>query len=178
MIDPVLQVVVAFGLAILFAAAARHKWADHTRFRQQLDAYRLLPGIVVAPAAWLLAGLETTVALGLLLPGTRAFAGLAAAALLTGYALAMAVNLARGRRHIDCGCGGDPLLLSPWLLLRNGMLTIGALLLALPVSARQPGWQDLAVALPALAAVVLTYLATHQLIDNASVFREWRDSRD
>jgi hypothetical protein len=135
MIDPVLQVVVALGLATLFAAAARYKWVDHIRFRQQLDAYRLLPGMVVAPAAWLLAGLETTVALGLLMPGMRAVAGLAAAALLSGYALAMAVNLARGRRHIVCGCGGEPLLLSPWLLLRIGLLSLGALLLALPVSA-------------------------------------------
>ena len=48
----------------------------------------------------------------------------AAAALLAAYGAAIGVNLARGRRHIDCGCVG-PAARRPiggWLVARNGVL--------------------------------------------------------
>src|SRR5262249_14927936 len=47
-----------------------------------------------------------------------------AAALLGLYAAAIAVNLARGRRHLDCGCTGPALRrpISGWLVLRNLVL--------------------------------------------------------
>jgi hypothetical protein len=41
--------------------------------------------------------------------------------LLVVYAASMSVNLARGRRYIDCGCAGPAARqpLSAWLVLRN-----------------------------------------------------------
>ena len=44
------------------------------------------------------------------------------AALLLAYAAVMAINLVRGRRFIDCGCGGAAQPLSLGLVLRNVVL--------------------------------------------------------
>ena len=107
---------------------------------------------------------------------TRPFAAIAAAGLLAGYGLAIAINLARGRRYIDCGCGDTRQLLSPWLLVRNGLLAGGAILVALPAEARVAGWAEVVVGCVAFVVLVLTYLAAEKLLENASVLREWRES--
>jgi hypothetical protein len=39
----------------------------------------------------------------------------------------MAVNLARGRRGLDCACGSRPQALSIWLVIRNIILAAAAL---------------------------------------------------
>ncbi len=70
--------------------------------------YRLLPAALVAPAAALLPPAELALAAGLmvgLVTGNLLWPALAAAALLLLFAAAMAINIVRGRRHIDCGCG-------------------------------------------------------------------------
>ena len=82
---------------------------------------------IVAPAAL---ALECLAVAGLVLPQTRVPAAILAAALLVGYAAAMAWNLARGRTTIDCGCGGGGHGISPLHVLRNGLLAV----FAVPVS--------------------------------------------
>lgn len=81
---------------------------DKLRHRQLLPGvianYRLLPDMMVAPAALALPIVELLVAVALLL-GNRPAAPAVAIALLLVFAAAMGINIARGRRHIDCGCG-------------------------------------------------------------------------
>lgn len=81
---------------------------DKLRHRKLLPGvianYRLLPAALVQPAAIALPPIELLVGLALLF-GNRPVAPLAAVALLLVFAGAMAINIARGRRHIDCGCG-------------------------------------------------------------------------
>lgn len=178
MIDLLFQTLIACALALLFLGAALHKWRGGLRFEAQLSEYRLLPERLVGPVARLLAVLESLVAIALVLPQTRALAALVAAGLLFAYGGAIAVNLLRGRSHIDCGCGDTPQMLSPWLLLRNALLAGGALLVALPAADRALGWTDLALGLPALLVLVITYQLAEQLLENASVLREWREARD
>ena len=43
--------------------------------------------------------------------------------MLVGYAIAMAISLARGKYLVDCGCGGAPEPISWKLIGRNAVLT-------------------------------------------------------
>ena len=51
-------------------------------------------------------GAEALVIVGLIVPATRPAAAMLAFALLAIYGVAIAINLVRGNRRIDCGCGG------------------------------------------------------------------------
>lgn len=178
MIDPVLQQVLGMALALLFLHAAWHKWTAGLRFEAQLAEYRILPEAMVPSAARTLMVVEGLVAIGLLLPFSRQPAALLAALLLGAYGLSIAVNLVRGRHHIDCGCGDTPQLLSPWLVGRNLALVVASLLLALPAAPRAPATWDLVLGMMGLCALILSWLMLEQLLANASVLREWRESRD
>ena len=166
------QSAIALALAVLFAFAATHKLTDRLRFEAQLAEYDLLPARLVPAAVFALIGAEVATAAMLLWRGSWALAGLLAGALLLVYAAAIAINLLRGRSHIDCGCGSTPVLLSPWLVLRNLLLAGGALTLLYPVAVTPPLLWWLMV-LPSAALLVLSYAALAQLLDNASVLREW-----
>src|SRR5438552_17599788 len=104
--DPVADITLRSAFALLFLVAANHKLRDPGRFRTTLADYRLLPGPVVPLAAIVVIGVEVVVAIMLLASARRAPGPVTAAAVLAVYGAAIAVNLARGRRHIDCGCAG------------------------------------------------------------------------
>jgi hypothetical protein len=176
MTDPLLQLVLALPLALLFFLAAHHKLAEGAHFDAQLGAYRVLPEALLPVVARLLPITELAIAVLLILPVTRTAAAFAAAALVTVYALGMLINLLRGRTDIDCGCGAEPQEISYWLVLRNAILASAALLIAMPAVPRPLGVLD--IALIALFAPLLaaSYAMAGQLIANQSVLRHW--SRD
>ena len=62
--------------------------------------------------------------LALVWPPSRRWAASAAAGLLIVYAPGMGVNLARGRRDLDCGCGaaGNRRAIAAWMVWRNLIL--------------------------------------------------------
>ena len=101
---PLLGVAASVAVALLFAVAGIDKLRHRDLLPGVIANYRLLPDALVAPAAALLPGVELLVAAGLLL-GFAPLAPLVAIALLLVFAAAMAINIGRGRRHIDCGCG-------------------------------------------------------------------------
>ncbi len=110
------------GLVFLLAAAQK---AMHWRVLPAVIAnYRLLPRLMVVPAAALLPPAEMVLAVLLLSGQLRPWPALAAMALLMLFAGAMAINLGRGRGHIDCGCGETFLRqpLSQALVARNAVL--------------------------------------------------------
>lgn len=110
--------------ALVFAAAVGGKIRHRRELAGVVANYRLLPERLAAPAAWMLVGLEFLVALSLV-SGAWVRAGAALAiALLVAFALAMGINLARGRREIDCGCfqSGLRQRLSAMLVARNLVL--------------------------------------------------------
>jgi len=135
---------VCVGLVFLMAAIQK---ASHWRILfGVITNYRLLPRMIVVPAGALLPLLEMGVGLLLLSALALPWTLLAAALLLTLFAAAMAINLRRGRAHIDCGCGQSFLkqTLSWSLVVRNAVLA--ALLLPslapigpLPMSAALTG---------------------------------------
>ena len=112
MIDPLTVLVLSTSLALLFFTAAMHKLNSSARFRAQLAAYELVPSAILPGLARAIPLAEMAVVFLILVPITRPWAGALAAGLLASYTVAIAVNLLRGRDDIDCGCGGQPQMLS------------------------------------------------------------------
>lgn len=173
MIDPLFGTAIAIGLAVLLLSAAWRKVTAHAAFVAALGNYRLLPPWLVKPVATILPAIEAALALGWLAGGPRRGVAVATAALLIGYASAMAVNLRRGRRQIDCGCAlggaaGGEQPLSGWLVARNVVLAALAGIAALPDSGRALGIPDALTLAAATLAAVLLYAGASQLIRNAA----------
>ena len=122
--------VLAVALAGVFAPALMHKVQQWQRFLPQMQAYQLLPPGLIKPAAAILVLIEAST-LGLLTVGWL-FDGVGlgfalATVLLALYALAMTVNVIRGRKFIDCGCGDAPTAIGRGVLIRNAILIVAAL---------------------------------------------------
>lgn len=168
MIDPLITLIISTSLALLFFMAARHKMSAPHRFEAQLEAYDLLPASLVSPTARVLPIVEMAIVFLILIPATRPFAAFVASLLLTAYALAMAINLVRGRKDIDCGCGGQPQVLSAWLLLRNVVLVAGSCLLLVPNNGHAIAWSDIPFLFLMTAVLAMVYLLVEQLVRNQS----------
>jgi hypothetical protein len=169
-LDPVLILLIRAGLALLFASAAAHKLRDLPAFRDSLAAYDLVPSTTVRTLSVLIPAGEATVAGALLLAGTSPLPSLATAGLLLLYTGAIAVNLLRGRRDIDCGCRG-PLRRQPLgvgLVARNGVLLSAAVASALPAAMRPFVWIDFFTFVAGLAAACLSYTAVDVLLSGAA----------
>jgi hypothetical protein len=160
-LDPLAPMLAAGCLAALLLHAAWAKLTDSSLFHQHLAAYGL-PEALQPALVWLLPLAEAAAALGLVTP-LRGPAALMAASLLGSYGLAMAWHLAHGR-VLDCGCGGAPLKLSWALVARNAVLSLVAMLAALPSTDRALGWADYAVATATVALASLLYAAFNQLL--------------
>ncbi|MFN3457180.1 MAG: MauE/DoxX family redox-associated membrane protein [Novosphingobium sp.] len=148
------------GVGAVFLGAGLAKLRNRRVFPGVVANYRLLPEALVAPVAVTLPIAEVVIGLAL-------FAGLRVAAvpaglLLLAFAAAMAINIGRGRSHIDCGCGRPELRqpLSRALVVRN--LVLAALLLPLLMPTPPVGS---ALWFVALAFGVALYLLT--LLANA-----------
>lgn len=174
--DPVVAVVLRGALALLFVVAAAHKLRDRTAFRATLDAYAVLPGALVGAVAALVPLVELAAAVLLVAPRTTSLGVALAVVLLATYALAMAVNLRRGRRDLDCGCMGPATRskIGPELVARNVVLIAVALACLLPVAPRALGWLDFVTVPLALATVAALYAASERLLALAPAARRLR----
>ena len=159
-LDPALGWTLRLFLAALFARALHGKLRAPGEFVAAIRGYQLLPPVLVGVAAAGLLAVEAVIVALLLLPSLAPGAAVAAAGLLLVYAAAIGINLARGRRDIDCGCTG-PLRrqsLHELLIGRNLVYAGLASLAALPLGARALGWLDfttIGLALAALAGLAL-----------------------
>ncbi|MGO1462926.1 MAG: MauE/DoxX family redox-associated membrane protein [Marinobacter sp.] len=162
MIDPIVSTSAALALAVIFASAASHKLRHPHWFRRQVREYALIPALMVPAAARALPITELVIAAGLLWSASRPYAGLLAFLLIALYALAIAINLARGRKDIDCGCSGPAMRqpLQPALLGRNALLAVIALGALLPMLDRPLSLHDNFVMIAAGTVLVLLYTAT------------------
>jgi hypothetical protein len=173
-VDPAIDLTVRAALALLFLVAAAHKLRDRAAFRATFAEYRILPeaiGTLVPLAELAVAGL-------LLVPAAGALGAIGAAALLLLYGAAVGVNLARGRRHIDCGCAG-PYARRPiggGLVVRNALLAAAALTALLPVTPRPLAWIDALTVSGAVLALAALYLATDRLMAHAPALARLRET--
>jgi len=172
-LDPALSLALRGGLALLLAAAAWHKLRDLTAFRAALAGYQLVPERALRVAACVLIAAELATASALVLSSRAAGAAVTLLALYTG---AVALNLARGRREIDCGCFGPAARqpLSFALVVRNlGLIALG-LVCALPVAARALVLLDGLTIAAGIALGALLHGAINGLIANAPRLRALR----
>ena len=100
----------AIGTGIVFVEAGLAKLRHRDLVPGVVANYRLLPEALVAPVAAILPPVELGLGLALIASvltggGPLHWAALPAAALFLAFAAAMAINIRRGRSHIDCGCG-------------------------------------------------------------------------
>jgi uncharacterized membrane protein YphA (DoxX/SURF4 family) len=112
------------GLVFLLAAVQKLR---HWRLLPGVIAnYRLLPPWAVGITATVLPLAEMLLAIALLSGREGKWPALAGIALLLLFAAAMAINVRRGRKHIDCGCGQKFLAqhLSWALAMRNLVLAV------------------------------------------------------
>jgi hypothetical protein len=170
--DPVAGLALRALVTLLLGGAALAKLRDARGFAAAVAGYRLLPARLAAPAAAAFVAAELVLAAALWTP-LRAEASLGAAALLALYAAAITVNLARGRREIDCGCGG-PLgrqALSEGLVLRNLLWAGAALACALPEAPRALAWLDLVTLGAAVSAGAALHAAASALLARPAAAR-------
>jgi hypothetical protein len=163
--DPVITWILRTGIAALMATAAFHKASDLAAFTGTVRDYRLVAERLAGPLALSFVALEVGLTIALLLPAAGGLAAVGCAFLLAVYSAAIAVNLGRGRRHIDCGCLGPrhrrPI--SRGLLVRNAALVAGCLLAALPAGARVLTWVDGVSIVGGLLVLSLLFHATNAL---------------
>jgi hypothetical protein len=164
-IDPALDLALRAALTLLLVAAAIHKLRDLRTFRATLAEYRLLPAQAVALGAAGIAAAELALAVGLHVAPREALFG--TAALLVVYAGAIAINLARGRRDLDCGCGGARRTISEKLVARN--VTVAALAVAglLPLGPRALTWVDAITVAAVTAFAAAVYATVDRMIADA-----------
>lgn len=165
-IDPVPAAIMSLSLAALWLAAGWHKLANLDAFERSLEAYDIGPRATLPWLRVFLPTLELALAAGLLIAPTRPVAGALGALLLMGYGVAIAVNLRRGRRELDCGCMGFGVQsqISPALLWRNAIVAATSLSAGLlPRAERAASWIDTWTVIAGVLVLALLYLATETL---------------
>ena len=169
MLDPAAGYLLALGGALLFAAAAAHKLRDLPAFTHVFVAFCLLPDAWARRTAWIVpcAELATALALALTLasPATRRAAVLAAIGLLLAYASAIALNLVRGRRDLECGCGSrrERRPIAAWMVWRNVIIAAALGAATLPWAPRTLGPADVLTVAGGLIVAAMLYAAADRL---------------
>ena len=174
--DPVLLYAASAALACVLLLGALEKLKDMAGFATIVSAYRILPAGWSGAFAWAYALSEALAGALLLAPPWQAAGAQLALLVLAAATLALAFNLLRGYRDIDCGCGGPASSgpgrgaqrggLSWWLVLRNAALALwtAPALIAAAGQSRGLLWTDSAAVFGlATAAVGLYFTANHLL---------------
>ncbi|MCY1198828.1 Methylamine utilization protein MauE [Achromobacter veterisilvae] len=172
--DPVLLYAASAALACVLLLGALEKLKDVAGFAAAVSGYRILPAGWTYPFAWAYALAEALAGALLLVPSRQAAGAELALLVLAAATLALAFNLLRGHRDIDCGCGGPASAgpgrrgggLSWWLVLRNAVLALwtAPALLAAAEGSRGLQWADAAAVFGlAMSAVGLYFTVNHLL---------------
>lgn len=168
-LDPAIVAIAGAATATIFLGSAAMKFWQPMEFRGAVENYRLVPEAMAGALAWIVPALELAGALGLMVAATRGAAALLLLSLIAGFTSAIALNLVRGRRDLDCGCFG-PLLrqpLSGWLLARNGVIALLVIVAVAPIDGRPLAPLDYATIASAAAALVFLYGAANYLLATA-----------
>jgi len=190
-IDPLLLRIIALGFALLFLIAAAHKFSNRGHFRASFEAYEIVPENLSGFVTRIIPPLELLLGIGWLAFGLFAIefelVTLISIGLLTSYALAIAVNLKRGRNYIDCGCNftssnasnpdSGSQQISSGLLYRNVLLVVMAIVCTIPVSDRSLQLMDVFGLLFSVIALTLLYGTFNQLLMNRNAINSWRRTK-
>jgi hypothetical protein len=160
-LNAVLNEALALLIALVFTGAAIAKLKSWSELPGVVQNFRVLPHALIFPLAVVLPPLEAAIGVGILIRDTRSLAAGLAAILFMVFGAALAINLVRGRRYIDCGCFRSNLKqpISIATILRNVLLAACALL-SVPRSAAAAlspfAW---AIAIAGAVTLFLCYLS-------------------
>lgn len=166
--DPVTSMLASLFIGLVLVTAALPKIRNADEFQGVVANYRLLPSFLVMPFARLLPWIELACAVALLVPAWREAAAWVAAGLFVMFALGLAINVGRGRTHIDCGCVRRPTSMS-----RIGMFhVLRALALAgvalyaavIPVDIASISVESWLIGIASAALLTLLYLAADMMV--------------
>jgi hypothetical protein len=146
-------------VGLIFLTAGVSKFRHRALLPGVVANYRLLPPSLVAPVAAILPIAEILIGAALIAGIAPVALPVVLAMLLLGlFAAAMAINIARGRTQIDCGCGRSQLR-HPigWGLVARNMVLAGLLApRLLPAPVLSP--IDLAAGIAGGLAIFLAYV--------------------
>jgi len=167
--DFVIVRMAAAALAVVFAVGAWHKVRDLAAFEGVVTAYDLVPPVAAVWVAWSIPVAEIFAALCLVGDSSRTLGAYVGGGLLVFVTGAIVLNLWRGRRAIDCGCGGieDEVHLSWALVARNAVLGAACLALLDPASGRDMGWLDYLTVGVGAGCMYGLYATFNQMLANA-----------
>ena len=184
MLDPLVSQLITLAFCLLFLTAGHNKLNDRLRFQGILTAYQLLPAVLVPLFSFAIPLLELSLGLGWIFAAQQSWVAIATALLLYLYGAGMAINLMRGRTYIDCGCGfssrnaqresNGTQQLSVWLVARNAVLAMLALLTLTGTSARSLVALDYFSLVASLVLMLFLYAGFHQLLVNNNTIASWR----
>jgi uncharacterized membrane protein YphA (DoxX/SURF4 family) len=176
-LDPVFIITCSLILSYIFVVASFHKWQNLEEFTETLRNYRLLPEASLGLFSYAIPGLELCCGLALLVPQSASVAAILAGALLLMYIFAIGLNLLKGRRSIDCGCGGvdQKQAISEWLIVRNSVLLFFSYCVIAATQAREALWLDWCIALLAAIVGCLFYNIVNQLLVNRDLLKGLRN---
>ena len=126
---------VAIFLALVLASAAAHKFYARERLVFATSRLLQIKTGLASPAMLSAAATESTTALALLFPQTRAVGAMFAVILWSGYFAALLAAARRGETRLDCGCsfGTHANGIDRFVLLRPVALScLAAVLMVLP----------------------------------------------
>lgn len=156
----------------LFLVSGWHKLGDLNEFTRSISDYELTPASWAPVLARGLMVTELALGLGLLIALTRTPALLLAIALLSIYTLAIAINIFRGRRDLNCGCSGPgrEQTIGGWLLGRNLLIiAFGFFSMTVLINPQQVLlWQ---LTLPGAVITILLYHIFNQLHANRTLLQ-------
>ena len=166
-------------LAVVFLAAGIAKIRSVDTLEGVVQNFRILPARLARPFALVLPPTELAVAAALVAPATRTYGAIAATALLLVFMIAIAVNLARGRHEIDCGCFSSELKqsLSGWLIARNFILmgfAVGLAVITAVPGGMSPPWAAWLLGALSVAFTIFVYLTVATLTSVATTVAQRR----
>ena len=175
-VDPTIAWIVRVAIAALLIGAALPKLQNRAEFAATIENYRVVPVGLTGVTATILPLVELALGLAVLV---NAWALVGAAALLMLYAGVVALNLMRGRDHIDCGChflGQRGGAIDRAMVVRNLFLAAASLIIVLiPAGSRTPGAVDMLSVGASLVVFGLLYAAFEQArINHAHALRRAR----
>ncbi|MFL9711684.1 MauE/DoxX family redox-associated membrane protein [Methylobacillus pratensis] len=166
--DPTAAVLASLFIGIVLAAAAIPKFRHPDEFQGVVANYKLLPSFLVAPVAKLLPLVELLCAVALMIPPAREIAACVAAGLFIVFALALAINVGRGRTHIDCGCVRRPTSMSRigmfHVMRAIALAGVSLYAAAIPVEFSRISIESGMMGLAAAAMLALLYMGADMLV--------------
>jgi hypothetical protein len=160
--------IIRFSTACIFGQAAAHALRHRDHYTAIVEAYRIAAPAWSRLAARILPFAQCAAGALLIMPVHRSLGPMLGLFLMALFTAAIAINVRRGRLHIDCGCGGaEGQRLSSGLVVRNLLLCA---MLGFALVAPKPDGINAAFVIGvagASAFLVILYFAANQLLANA-----------